>query len=94
MDHQFGPLYQSINLSYVVEGVQKNALQIVFPGLAYSEALVAAGLQTLAMRRGQACVKCLHDARVRRDTMLGAYIYCIADKLSWLHAQIRKHKFN
>ena len=41
-------------LSDVVEGVQRKALRIVFPGLAYSEALVASGLQTLATRRGQA----------------------------------------
>jgi len=94
MDHQFGLLYQSINLSDVVEGVQKNALRIIFPGLAYSEALVAADLQTLATRGGQACVKFLHDACARRATMLGAYIYCIADKLSWLHAQVRKHECN
>ena len=29
-----------------------------------------------------------------RAITLGAYIYCIADKLSWLHAQVRKHEFN
>ena len=81
-------------LSDDVEGVQKKALRIVFPGLANIEALVAAGLQTLATHRGQACVKFLHDARARRDTMLGAYIYCIADKLSRLHDQVRKHEFN
>ena len=51
--------------SDVVEGVQRKALRIVFPGLAYSEALVASGLQTLATRRGQACVKFLHDARAQ-----------------------------
>ena len=52
-------------LSDVVEGVQRKALRIVFPGLAYSEALVASGLQTLATRRGQACVNFLHDARAQ-----------------------------
>ena len=46
-------------LSDVVEGAQKKALRIVFPSLAYSEALVAAGLHTLATRLGQACVKFL-----------------------------------
>lgn len=51
-------------LSDVVEGLQKG-LRIVFHGLAYSEALVAFGLQTLAARRGQACVKFLHDARAQ-----------------------------
>ena len=52
-------------LSDVVEGVQKKALRIVFPGLANSEALVAAGLPTRGMRRGQACLKFLHDARAQ-----------------------------
>ena len=52
-------------LSDVVEGVQRKALRIVFPGLSYSEALVASGLQTLATRRGQACVNFLHDARAQ-----------------------------
>ena len=80
-------------LSDVVEGVQRKALRIVFPGLSYSEALVASGLQTLATRRGQACVNFLRCSRARATT-LGAYIYCIADKLSWLHAQVRKHEFN
>ena len=48
-----------------VEGVQRKALRIVFSGLAYSDAFVASGLQTLATRRGQACVKFLHDARAQ-----------------------------
>ena len=52
-------------LSDVVEGAQKKALRIVFPTLAYSKAVVAAGLQTLATRRGQACVKFLHAARAQ-----------------------------
>ena len=52
-------------LSDVVEGVQRKALRIVFPGLAYNEALVASGLQTLATRRGQACVNFLRDARAQ-----------------------------
>ena len=52
-------------LSDVVEGVQRKALQIVFPGLAYNEALVASGLQTLATRRVQACVNFLRDARAQ-----------------------------
>ena len=52
-------------LSDVVEGVQRKALRIAFASLAYREALVASGLQTLATRRGQACVKFLHDARAQ-----------------------------
>ena len=52
-------------LSDVVEGVQRKALRIVFPGLAYNEALVASGLQTLATRRGKACVNFLRDARAQ-----------------------------
>ena len=52
-------------LSDVVESVQRKALRIVFPGLAYNEALVASGLQTLATRRGKACVNFLRDARAQ-----------------------------
>ena len=57
-------------LSDVVEGVQRKALRIIFPSLAYSEALVASGLRTLATRRGQACVKFLHDVRAQEPLRL------------------------
>ena len=79
-------------LSDVVEGVQRKALRIVFPGLAYSEALVASGLlcRPLWSSLRQFSTRC---SRARAIT-LGAYIYCIADKLSWLHAQVRKNEFN
>ena len=68
------------NLSDVVEGVQRKALRIVFPGLAYSEALVASGLlcRPLWSSLRQFSTRC---SRARAIT-LGAYIYCIADKLS------------
>ena len=76
-------------LSDVVEGVQKKAIRIVFPGLAYSEALVASSDPCHASWSSlrQFCTRCSRA----RATTLGAYIYCVADKLSWLHAQVRKH---
>ena len=76
-------------LSDVVEGVQRKALRIVFPGLAYSEALVASPDPCHASWSSlrQFCTRCSRA----RATTLGAYIYCIVDKLSWLHAQVRKH---
>ena len=40
------------------------------PEYFYREALVASGLQTLATRRGQACVNCLHDARAQEPLRL------------------------
>ena len=74
-------------LSDVVEGVQRKALRIVFPILAYwSPDPCHASWSSLR----QISTRCSRA----RATTLGAYIYCIGDKLSWLHAQVRKHEFN
>lgn len=47
-------------LSLLIEGVQKKALEIIFPGLPYSDALVRCGLRTLSDRRALACTKFIH----------------------------------
>ena len=44
-------------LSLLIEGVQKKALEIIFPGLSYSDVLVHCGLHTLSDRRAAACNK-------------------------------------
>ncbi|KAK2547309.1 hypothetical protein P5673_032809, partial [Acropora cervicornis] len=69
-------------LSDVVEGVQKKALRIVFPGLAYrrrsSRGWSPDPCHTSCSSLGQIFTRC---SRARTIT-LGANIYCIADKLS------------
>ena len=44
-------------LSLLIEGVQKKALAIIFPGLPYRDALVHCGLRTLSDRRAAVCTK-------------------------------------
>ena len=44
-------------LSLLIEGVQKKALEIIFPGLPYRDALVHCGLRTLSDRCAAACTK-------------------------------------
>ena len=44
-------------LSLLIEGVQKKALEIIFPELPYRDALVHCGLRTLSDRRAAACTK-------------------------------------
>ena len=49
-------------LSLVIEGVQK-ALEIIFPGLPYRDALVHCGLRALSDRRTAACTKFIQRVR-------------------------------
>ena len=55
-------------LSLLIEGVQKKALQIIFPGLPYRDALVHCGVCTLSDRRAAACTKFIQ--RVRNTSVL------------------------
>ena len=50
-------------LSLLIEGVQKKALEIIFPGLPYKDALVRCGLRTLSDRRASACTKFIQRVR-------------------------------
>ena len=43
------------NLTNLIESVQKRALRIILPSLAYEDALTRSGLETLASRRSNAC---------------------------------------
>ena len=47
-------------LSLLIEGVQKKALEIIFPGLPYRDALVRSGLHTFSDWRAAACTKFIH----------------------------------
>ena len=47
--------------SMKIERIQKRALRIIYPELHYSEALVESKLQTLEVRREQACKKLCRD---------------------------------
>ena len=44
-------------LSILIEGVQKKAFEIIFPGLPYRDALMHCGLRALSDRRAAACTK-------------------------------------
>ena len=55
-------------LSLLIEGVQKNALEIIFPGLPYTDPFVHYGLRTLSDRRTAACTK--FNQRVRDTGVL------------------------
>ena len=50
-------------LRLLIEGVQKKALEIIFPGLPYKDALVHCGLRTLSDRRFSACTKFIQRVR-------------------------------
>ena len=50
-------------LSLLIEGVQKKALEIIFPGLPYGDAFVHCGLCTLSDRRAAACTKFIQRVR-------------------------------
>ena len=50
-------------LSLLIEGVQKKALEIIFPGLPYRDALVRCGLHTLSDWRAAACTKFIKRVR-------------------------------
>ena len=50
-------------LSLLIEGVQKKALEIIFPGLPYRDALVHCGLRALSDRRTAACTKFIQRVR-------------------------------
>ena len=43
------------NQSDVIESIQKRALRIIIPGMSYSDALKATGLETLCTRRQNSC---------------------------------------
>ena len=43
------------NLTNLIESVQKRALRIILPSLAYEDALTRSGLETLASRQSNAC---------------------------------------
>jgi hypothetical protein len=43
------------NRTNLIESVQKRALRIILPSLAYEDALTRSGLETLASRRSNAC---------------------------------------
>ena len=49
-------------LSLLIEGVQKKALEIIFRGLTYRDALVHCGLCTLSNRRAAACIKVYRES--------------------------------
>ena len=50
-------------LSLVIEGAQKKALEIIFPGLPYRDVLVHCGFHTLLDRRAAACTKFIQRVR-------------------------------
>ena len=50
-------------LSLLIEGVQKKALEIIFPGLPYRDALSHFGLRILSDRRAAACIKFIQRVR-------------------------------
>ena len=67
-------------LSLLIEGVQKKALEIIFPGLPYRDALVHCGLRALSDRRAVACIKFIQRVR---DT--GVLVNLLAQRTTVLH---------
>jgi hypothetical protein len=48
-------MHHLCGLTNLIESVQKRALRIILPSLAYEDALTRSGLETLASRRSNAC---------------------------------------
>ena len=53
----------STTLSEDIESLQRRALRIIYPDLSYMDALVVSGLDTLANRRHQCCMKFISKVR-------------------------------
>ena len=53
----------SATLSEDIESLQRRALRIIYPELSYMDALVVSGLDTLANRRHECCMKFISKVR-------------------------------
>ena len=67
-------------LSLLIEGVQKKALEIIFPGHPYRDAVVHSGLRALSDRRAVACTKFIQRVR---DT--GVLVNLLAQRTTVSH---------
>ena len=57
------------NQSDVIESIQKRALRIIIPGMSYSDAMKAAGLETLCSRRQNSCKTFINKLKLDRSSV-------------------------
>ena len=84
------PVWSSLpkSLSDLLESVQKRALKIAYPALAYEEALETSKLQPLSIRRDASCKKFVES--LRRD----ASPYNPLTKIMEISPRIRTHDYD